>query len=126
MATLTSQVKLNISGVTSDPIAVDKSFTYTALSGGITSRSIDDTSAAGEKILEADEYATGCIVYLRNREAAGGKTITIQLSAAAAGEIILQGQEWAVFPWTGAVDVLAFASAATPGPILEIGIFSAA
>lgn len=126
MATLTSQVKLDISGITSDAISIDKSFSYTALSGGVTSRSIDTTSAAGEKVLDKDEYATGCIVYLRNREAAGGKTITIQLSAAAAGEIILQGQEWAVFPWPAAVDVLAFASAASPGPVLEIGIFSAA
>tara|TARA_Y100000817_G_scaffold258133_1_gene211787 strand:+ start:81 stop:455 length:375 start_codon:yes stop_codon:yes gene_type:complete len=123
MATLTAQVKADVSGITSDPIAVDKSFTYTALSGGITSRSIDDNAAAGEKILEADEYGTGTIVYLRNREAKGGIVITIQLSAASAGEIILQGQEWAMFPWTGAVDILAFS--ASGSPILEIGVFSA-
>jgi uncharacterized protein GlcG (DUF336 family) len=122
MATLTSQVKLDISGITSDPIAVDKSFAYTALSGGITSRSINDNADPGEKILEADEYATGTIVYLRNREAAGGIAITIQLSAAAGGEIILQGQEWCVFPWTTLVDVLAFS--ASGAPILEIGVFS--
>jgi hypothetical protein len=64
------------------------------------------------------------VVYLRNREAAGGIVITIQLSAAAAGEIILQGQEWAMFPWTGAVDILAFS--ASGAPVLEIGVFSAA
>tara|TARA_A100000172_G_scaffold80515_1_gene70292 strand:- start:1760 stop:2134 length:375 start_codon:yes stop_codon:yes gene_type:complete len=122
MATLTAQVKADVSGITSDPIAVDKSFTYTALSGGITSRSIDTNSAAGEKILEADEYATGTIVYLRNREAKGGIVITIQLSAAAGGEIILQGQEWAMFPWTTLVDVLAFS--ASGSPVLEIGVFS--
>lgn len=124
MATLTGQVKLDVSGITSDPISVDKSFAYTCLSGGITSRSINDNAAAGEKILEADEYATGCVVYLRNREAAGGIVITIQLSAATAGEIILQGQEWCMFPWTAAIDVLAFS--ASGAPLLEIGVFSAA
>tara|TARA_R110002020_G_scaffold22166_6_gene74928 strand:- start:4980 stop:5354 length:375 start_codon:yes stop_codon:yes gene_type:complete len=122
MATLTSQVKLDVSGITSDAISVDKTFNFTTVSGGITSRSIDDNSAAGEKILEADDYASGSIVYLRNREAAGGIVITIQLSAAVAGEIILQGQEWAVFPWTGAVDILAFS--ASGAPVLEIGVFS--
>ena len=127
MATLTSQVKLDVSGVTSDPISIDKSFSYTALSGGVTSRSIDATAhGSAEKILESSEYATGCVVYVRNREAAGGKSITIMLSSAANGEIVLQGQQWAVFPWPAAVDVLAFASSATPGPILEVGIFSAA
>ena len=124
MATLTSQVKLDVSGITSDPISVDKSFAYTALAGGITSRSINDNAAAGETILLAAEYATGTVVYLRNREAAGGIVITIQLSAAAGGEIILQGQEWCVFPWTTLVDVLAFS--ASGAPILEIGVFSAA
>lgn len=123
MATLTAQVKADVSGITSDPIAIDKSFNFTALSGGITSRSIDTNSAAGEKILEADEYGSGTIVYLRNREASGGIAITIQLSSAVAGEIKLQGQEWAIFPWTGAVDILAFS--ASGAPILEIGAFSA-
>jgi hypothetical protein len=124
MATLTAKVTASCSGITSDAISVDKSFDFTCLSGGITSRSIDDNAAAGEKILEADEYASGSIVYLRNREAKGGIVITIQLSAASAGEIILQGQEWAMFPWTGAVDILAFS--ASGAPILEIGVFSAA
>ena len=124
MATLTSQVKLDVSGITSDPISVDKSFAYTALAGGITSRSINDNSGAGETILLAAEYATGTVVYLRNREAAGGIVITIQLSAAAGGEVILQGQEWCVFPWTTLVDILAVS--ASGAPILEIGVFSAA
>jgi hypothetical protein len=65
MATLTAQVKADCSGITSDAIAVDKSFNFTALSGGITSRSIDDNSAAGEKILEADEYASGSSCLLK-------------------------------------------------------------
>ena len=114
MATLTAKITADCSGITSDPIAIEKSFTYTALSGGVTSRSIDTNSAAGEKILEADEYATGTIVYLRNREAKGGIVITIQLSAAAGGEIILQGGEWAMFPWTTLVDVLAFSASGSP------------
>ena len=124
MATLTANVIATASGITSDAIAVDKTFNFTCKSGGITSRSIDDNAAAGEKILEADEYASGSIVYLRNREAAGGIVITIQLSAATAGEIILQGQEWCMFPWTAAIDVLAFS--ASGAPLLEIGVFSAA
>ena len=120
MATLTAQIKASISGITSDSIDIDTNMTKACLSGGITSRSINTNSAAGEKILEKDEYVLGDIVYLRNRDTS--IVITIQLSAATAGEITLAGGAWCMFPWVKGEDILAYS--ASGAPVLEIGVFS--
>ena len=122
MATLTAQLKANVTGINSDTISVDVTTTPTVIAGGIVSRSIDTNSAAGEKIVEADYYAAGTYVYLRNRDTS--IVITIQLSAATAGEIVLGAGQWALFPWAGAIDILAFS--ASGAPVLEVGVFSGA
>jgi len=120
MATLTAQVKLGITGITSDPIAVDKTATFSSLSGGIRSRSINDTSAAGETILSSAEYNAGTMVYLRNSHAT--ETINIELSASVTTIPLAAGQ-WAFFPWQAGYSLKAWAAANTP--ILEWGVFSA-
>tara|TARA_Y100001938_G_C7983252_1_gene375522 strand:- start:204 stop:572 length:369 start_codon:yes stop_codon:yes gene_type:complete len=122
MATLTGQLKLDISGITSDVISIDESFTFTATSGGVTSRSIDTTATSGEKVIEADEYAAGDIVYLRNRST-GTDIITIRLGADVDGEFELKAGQFAIFPWAKNADVLAYTSA--NAPVLEIGTFAA-
>ena len=120
MATLTAQVKLDCSGITSDPIAVDKSMTFTTVAGGIRSRSINDTAAAGETILSSAEYNAGTMIYLRNSHAS--ETINIELSASTTTIPLAAGQ-WAFFPWQAGVSLKAWAAANTP--VLEWGVFSA-
>ena len=125
MATLTAQITASVSGITSDTISIDQSMNLTALSGGVTSRSINATAhGSAEKIVEKDEINNGDFIYLRNREAAGGETLTIMLSAAATGEIDLKPLEWAFFPTANTVDVLAFVKDGSGSGILEVGIFS--
>jgi hypothetical protein len=120
MATLTAQVKLDCSGITSDPIAIDKSMTFTTVAGGIRSRSINDTAAAGETILSSAEYDAGTMIYLRNTHTS--ETINIELSASTTTIPLAAGQ-WAFFPWQAGVSLKAWAAANTP--ILEWGVFSA-
>ena len=125
MATLTAQLTANVSGITSDTISIDQSMTLTALSGGVTSRSINATAhGSAEKIIEKDEINNGDFIYLRNREASGGETLTIMLSSAATGEIDLKPQEWAFFPTANTLDVSAFVKDGAGSGILEVGIFS--
>ena len=126
MATLTAQVKADITGITSDTIKIDQTMTLAALSGGVTSRSINAAAhGSAEKIVEKDEINNGDFIYLRNRHAS--EVLTIMLSAAATGEIDLRPSEWALFPTANTVDILAFVkdgSVPSPAPVLEIGIFS--
>ena len=126
MATLTAQLTANVSGITSDAISIDTSMNLAALSGGVTSRSINAANdSAAEKIIEKDEINNGDFIYLRNRHAS--ETITIMLSAPATGEIDLAAGQWAFFPTANTLDVKAFVkdgSVPSPAPILEIGIFS--
>ena len=120
-STLTAQVKIDISGITSDPISVDKTLTATNIvAGGIKSRSINDTSAAGETVISSGDYNAGTMVYLRNAHAS--ETIFIELSASTTTIPLAAGQ-WAFFPWQAGVSLKAWAAANTP--ILEWGVFSA-
>ena len=121
MATLTAQVKLNISGITSDPIAIDKTLSQASIvAGGIRSRSINDTAAAGETIVSSADYNAGTMIYLRNTHSS--ETINIELSASTTTMPLAAGQ-WAFFPWQAGVSLKAWAAANTP--ILEWGVFSA-
>ena len=120
-STLTAKITADISGITSDKISIEKTLTATnILSGGVTSRSIDDTTAGGETVLSSADYSAGTIVYLRNRHAS--ETINIELSASTT-QIPLAAGQWAMFPWQGAYSIKAWAAANSP--ILEIGVFSA-
>ena len=95
-STLTAQVKIDISGITSDPISVDKTLTATNIvAGGIRSRSINDTSSAGETVISSGDYNAGTMIYLRNKHAT--ETINIELSAGAT-EIPLAAGQWAFLP----------------------------
>ena len=120
-STLTAQVKIDISGITSDPISVDKTLTATNIvAGGIRSRSINDTSSAGETVISSGDYNAGTMIYLRNKHAT--ETINIELSAGAT-EIPLAAGQWAFLPWQAGVSLKAWAAA--NNPILEWGVFSA-
>ena len=121
MATLTAQVKLNISGITSDPIAIDKTLSQASIvAGGIRSRSINDTTSGGETIVSSADYNAGTMIYLRNTHTS--ETINIELSASTITMPLAAGQ-WAFFPWQAGVSLKAYAAANTP--ILEWGVFSA-
>jgi len=122
MATLTSQVKLDISGITADTIALDVTSTFTALAGGITSQTITArNTGTAIPVVEATYYAAGTMVYLRNKGAAT-ETIDVELTSGTT-HIFLSAGEWAVFPWEAATDIEAYSS---ENVILEIGVFSAA
>ena len=65
------------------------------------------------------------MIYLRNRQAKGAtEIITIRLGAATAGEIRLEGGQFAIFPWVKGEDILAYTNSGAP--ILEIGTFASA
>ena len=124
MATVTATLGVSVSDISSDPIDFSGlSQTKTVLAGGITSRTIDETSSgAATVIVDQSHYAEGTMIYLKNR---GTENINIELSAGAT-EIVLGGGEWAFFPWKAAVDMKAFSTAGGDVPVLEVGIFSAA
>ena len=124
MATLTAQVGLTVSGITADDIATGLvSMTPTVVAGGITSRSINDTASPGESIIESDHYASGTIVWLKNRSSS--ETCTIEITSGTDALVLGPGQ-FALFPWKAATDLLCYATNTHEAPILEVGVFSAA
>ena len=122
MATLTAQASLTISGIVSDTIETGLvSMTPTIVAGGITSRSINQHSSAGEKILESDHYASGTLVWLKNRSTT--ETCTIEITSGTDAMVLGPGQ-FALFPWKAATDLLCYSTGAHEDPVLEIGVFS--
>jgi len=124
MATVTATLGLSVSGISSDPIDFSGlSQTKTVLAGGITSRTIDETSSgAATVIVDQSHYTSGTMIYLKNR---GDENVNIEL-AAGVTQIVLGAGEWAFFPWLAAVNIEAYSTAGGTNPVLEVGIFSAA
>ena len=119
MATLTAKLTLTGSDLTSDKLNISAIDSLT-VAGSISQRRVI-LSTTASAIVTATAY-TKSYVFVKNLDA----SIVIALVKANGGDeyMSLAAGEWAFFPWSTAVDLMADAASGTPA--LEVLIFQAA
>ena len=119
MATLTAKLTLTSADLTSDALSFSETDTLAVL-GAISQRRVV-LSTTASAIVTAASY-TKAYVFVKNLDTA----IVIALVKANGGDeyMSLAAGEWAFFPWSTAVDLMADAASGTPA--LEVLIFQAA
>jgi len=121
MATLTGKLQLSSSDLLSQNLSLSVSDSFTVSEGGIEKKSITPTvSGSAVTIAVAADYTVGTYIYLKNTDSLNSDKVFIRISSA--DQIVLEGGEWAFFPWSTDADISAYAT--TTGTLLEIGIFS--
>lgn len=121
MATVNLTSVITSSGLTSDTISSTILKSNNAITqGGITRTTIASTTSA--VLLAHASHAEGTYVYLKN----AGSTYTLRFKYEGGADSIyqleLQPGDWAVFPWSAAVDLKVFSNNAT-GSVLEYAAF---
>ena len=122
MATINLTSTTIASGLTSDTISSSVLNTRTVTEGGITRMNITEVVGGTPHIIAAAaDWSEGTMVYLKN---AGALNLFVKTEAGAntIHQIYLIPGEWALFPWSAAVNLICYASAGT-GCLLEYGVF---
>ena len=116
MATLTSKITLTSTDLTSDRLALSEQMAIAVSKAVVQKRQVLSTTAAA--IVTAADY-TKAFVYVKNLDT----SIVIALVKANGGDefMSLAAGEWAFFPWSTSVDLMADAASGTP--TLEVMIF---
>jgi len=121
MATLTGKLQLTSSDLLSQNLSLSVNDSFTVTEGGVEKKSITATVAgSAETIAAAADYAVGTYVYLKNTAALNSDKLFIRMSGA--DQIVMEGGEWAFFPWSTDADITVYAT--TTGTLLEFGVFS--
>lgn len=124
MATLKAKIQLESGDLNSGTLDAVYTKDLTVTKGGILLTEVDATAVADAvALLLAADHASGTKVYVRNRHNTNDLNLLFKTGGTPAQtEIQLKAGEFCFFPWTGAVDIRAWASAADT--IVEYGTFA--
>ena len=121
MAKLTAKLSISSSDLLSQSLGLASSKTLTVTEGKLEKKSITATTKGSAiTLFAAADFSVGTYVYLKNTDTTATDKIMIYIGGA--DQIIMEGGEWAWFPWSGDVDIKAYVT--TTGTILEFGIFT--
>ena len=123
MATLKAKIVLESGDLNSGSLDAVYTKDLTVTKGGILLTEVDATAVgAATVLLAAADHASGTKVYVRNRHNTNDLNLLFLTGGTPAqSEIQLKPGQFTFFPWTGGVDIRAWASGAdTP---VEYGTF---
>jgi hypothetical protein len=121
MGTLKAKIAIDTSDLNTTTINQLYEKDLTVTKGGILVGEIDATTVgASVVLLAAADHASGTKVYIRNKHASN--TLNINFNSTTQSELQLKAGEFAFFPWTGSVDIKAWASAVDT--TIEYGTFA--
>lgn len=124
MGTLKAKIQLESGDLNSGTLDAVYTKDLTVTKGGILLTEVDATEDGTAVILlAAADHASGTKVYIRNRHNTNDLNILFLTGGTPAQtEIQLKAGQWCFFPWTGGVDIRAWASAADT--TVEYGTFA--